>query len=86
MKHTDRLTDLLWATPGFDDVVYLEGRHTGTQTVEQYLGAWRSVNDLRVQLGWDLFDQFLTICGSKTADREKIETTYLTCAWAARRT
>jgi SAM-dependent methyltransferase len=81
---TDRLTDMLWAKPGFDDVVYLEARHTATQTVEQYLGAWRSVNDLRVQLGSDLFDKFLRFVEHKTAGLAEIKTTYLTRAWAAR--
>jgi len=83
---TDKLTDLLWAKPGFDDVVYLEGRHVATQTIQQYLGAWRSVNDLRVQLGPDLFARFLDFVERKTRDLEHIETTYLTRAWAARRT
>lgn len=82
---TDRLTDMLWAKPGFDDVVYLEARHVATQTAEQYLGAWRSVNDLRVQLGPDLFNEFLQFVERRTAGVAEIETTYLTRAWAARR-
>ena len=83
---TERLTEMLWAKPGFEDVVYLEARHTATQTIEQYLGAWRSVNDLRVQLGVDLFNEFLRFVERRTAGLTKIETTYLTRAWAARRT
>jgi SAM-dependent methyltransferase len=83
---TDRLTDMLWAKSGFDDVVYLEARHSATQTPEQYMGAWRSVNDLRVQLGSELFDRFLAFVERKTAGLAEIETTYLTRAWAARRT
>ena len=83
---TDRLTNMLWATAGFDDIVYLEARHVATQTVAQYLGAWRSVNDLRVQLGPDLFNKFLDFVERKTAGLAQIETTYLTRAWAARRT
>ena len=82
----DRLTGMLWAKAGFDDVVYLEGRHTAKQTPAQYMGAWRSVNDLRVQLGADLFDQFLQFVEQKTGHLSAIETTYLTRAWAARRT
>jgi len=83
---TEKLTEMLWAKPGFDDIVYLEGRHVGVQTPAQYLGAWRSVNDLRVQLGPDAFDRFLDFVERKTAGISKIETTYLTRAWAARRT
>lgn len=81
----DRLTGMLWAKPGFDDVVYLEARHSATQTPAQYMVAWRSVNDLRVQLGPDLFDKFLDFVDRKTGHLKSIETTYLTRAWAARR-
>lgn len=82
---TERLTAMLWAKPGFDDVVYLEARHVATQTVAQYIGAWRSVNDLRVQLGPDLFNRFMDFVEHKTAGLSGIETTFLTRAWAARR-
>jgi SAM-dependent methyltransferase len=81
---TERLTDRFWATPGFDDVVYLEGRHVSRQTPKQYLGAWHSVNDLQVQLGADLFTAFLRFVERRIADVTIIETTYLTRAWAAR--
>jgi ubiquinone/menaquinone biosynthesis C-methylase UbiE len=82
---TERLTEMLWAKPHFADVLYVEGRHTAKQTQEQYLGAWRSVNDLQVQLGPDLFEKFLTFVEAKIAGHAAIETTYLTRAWIARR-
>jgi hypothetical protein len=76
---------MLWAKSGFDDVVYLEGRHVARQTPEQYLGAWRSVNDLQVQLGPDLFHKYMDYIERKTVGLPAIETTYLTRAWTARR-
>jgi hypothetical protein len=79
------LTDLLSARTQFTDVLYLEGRHTMSQTPAQYLGAWRSVNDLQVQLGPELFAKFLDYVAKRTADLTAIETTYLTRAWVARR-
>jgi SAM-dependent methyltransferase len=82
---TEHLTERLWATPGFDDVVYLEGRHVQKQTPGQYLGAWRSVNDLQVQLRPELFAAFLSFVERQTRDIAAIETTYLTRAWTARR-
>jgi SAM-dependent methyltransferase len=82
---TERLTEMLWAKSGFDDVVYLEARHTSAQTPAQYLGAWRSVNDVRVQLGPDHFAKFLRFVEHKTSGLSQIETTYLTRAWCARR-
>jgi hypothetical protein len=77
--------DLLCNKPLFKDVIYLEGRHTSKQTPEQYLGAWRSVNDLQVQLGPELFRKFLDYVVDRTRGLDSIDTTYLTRAWAARR-
>jgi hypothetical protein len=49
------------------------------------LGVWRSVNDVQVQLGPDLFGQFLRYVEHKVEGLSSIETTYLTRAWTARR-
>jgi SAM-dependent methyltransferase len=81
----ERLTDMLSAKPQFAGVLYLEGRHSLYQTPEQYLGAWRSVNDLQVQLGPELFGKFLDIAEQRIAGLTAIETTYITRAWVARR-
>jgi ubiquinone/menaquinone biosynthesis C-methylase UbiE len=82
---TERLTEMLWSKNGFDDVLYLEGRHVARQTPEEYLGVWRSVNDVQVQLGPDIFKQFLCYVEHKVGGLSSIETTYLTRAWTARR-
>ena len=82
---TERLTDMLSAKPQFAEVLYLEGRHSLRQTPGQYIGAWRSVNDLQVQLGPELFRQFLDFAEKRIAGLTAIETTYVTRAWAARR-
>jgi ubiquinone/menaquinone biosynthesis C-methylase UbiE len=82
---TERLTDMLSAKPQFAGVLYLEGRHSLQQTPQQYMGAWRSVNDLQVQLGPDLFRKFLDLTEQRIAGLTSIETTYVTRAWTARR-
>jgi ubiquinone/menaquinone biosynthesis C-methylase UbiE len=82
---TDRLTEMLSAKPQFTEVLYLEGKHALHQTTAQYMGAWRSVNDLQVQLGPELFQTFLDFIEKRIAGLTEIETTYLTRAWAARR-
>lgn len=81
---TDTLNDQLWSCGLFDDVVYLEGRHVARQTPQQYLSAWRSVNDVRVQLGTEKFQAFLDAVARRIDGVDAIETTYLTRAWAAR--
>jgi SAM-dependent methyltransferase len=82
---TDRLTDLLGARPQFSNLVYLEGRHSVRQTPTQYLGAWRSVNDLQVQLGPEIFKRFMDFVAQRTAAVPYIETCYLTRAWSVQR-
>jgi hypothetical protein len=54
-------------------------------TPERYLGAWRSVNDLRVQLGEQPFNAFLDFVERRISGRNSIEATYLTRAWSALR-
>jgi ubiquinone/menaquinone biosynthesis C-methylase UbiE len=82
---TEQLTDMLSAKPQFSEVLYLEGRHCLRQTPEEYIGAWRSVNDLQVQLGPELFGKFLDFTEKRIAGLTAIETTYVTRAWTARR-
>lgn len=82
---TETLTEQLWSSPYFDDVVYLEGRHVIAMAPERYLGAWRSVNDLRVQLGLEKFEAFLAFVEQRITGLDVIEATYLTRAWSARR-
>lgn len=82
---TETLNEALWNSNYFEDVVYLEGRHTITMPVTRYMGAWRSVNDLRVQLGEERFNNFLTFIEQRLKGIEIIEATYLTRAWSTRR-
>lgn len=82
---TQTLTDDLWGSPYFEDVVYLEGRHVIEMTPQRYIGAWRSVNDLRVQLGPVKFESFLEFVEGKVSDLDVVKATYLTRAWSARR-
>ena len=54
-------------------------------STDRYIGAWRSVNDLRIQLGQDKFNIFLRFVEKKISNLNTIEATYLTRAWSARR-
>lgn len=83
MKET--LTEQLWSSSRFEDVVYVEGRHDIIMTPERYLGIWRSVKELRAQLGEQQFEAFLDFVEQRVAGRRSIEATYVTRAWSARR-
>ncbi|MEU3274209.1 class I SAM-dependent methyltransferase [Saccharomonospora sp. NPDC006951] len=79
------LSEKLAAASGFGDLVYLEGRHLARHDVDRYLGLWRSANDVRAQLGEELFGRFLDFARKRLAGERVVETTYLTRAWAIRR-
>ncbi|AEP09341.1 class I SAM-dependent methyltransferase [Micavibrio aeruginosavorus] len=82
---TEGLFDKLHGCGRFSDVLYVESRHTIPFSKERYLGAWRSVNDLRVQLGPEKFQNFLSWVEDKISDTDVIEAEYLTRAWIARK-
>lgn len=82
---TETLTERLEACGKFFEVIYLESKQTILFTPERYVGAWRSVNDLRVQLGSQKFAEFLAWVEQRVAGLTVIEATYLTRAWVARK-
>ena len=82
---TGTLSEKLSASDLFEDVIYMDGRHVVSMTPERYLGIWRSVNDLRVQLGVKKFERFLSFVDDKISHLDVINATYLTRAWTARR-
>ena len=82
---TERLNDLLRGRRNFTDVPSISRVATRfPRRRSSTIGAWRSVNDLQVQLGPGLFRQFLVSVERRTAGMTAIDTTYLTRAWAAR--
>lgn len=78
------LTDNLNGLDDFDDLIFMEGRHTVDLTREQYLGAWRSVNDVQYQMG-DRWPDFMRYVEDKIACLDSIKSTYLTRLWSVRK-
>jgi ubiquinone/menaquinone biosynthesis C-methylase UbiE len=79
------LTEELFASPYFEDVVFIEGRHDAVLSVENYLGAWQSVNDVQVKLGAAAFGEFLGFVADTLRGLETIPVCYKTRAWVARK-
>jgi SAM-dependent methyltransferase len=84
-EFTDTLTERLETCNHFKEVIYIESKHMIPFTPERYIGAWRSVNDLRVQLGSERFSEFLAWIQHRISGLTVIEATYLTRAWVARK-
>ena len=82
---TDSLFSTLQQSPYFTDVIYLEAFHKEIRTVDAYIGAWRSVNDVRVQLGEEKFEEFLSFVEKRLQGMDQLEVEYRTRAWVARK-
>jgi ubiquinone/menaquinone biosynthesis C-methylase UbiE len=80
----NKLTDRLSSCQDFEDLVYIEAKHSINLTKEQYIGVWRSVNDLQFQMG-DKFPEFMQFIEDKISDLPYIKSTYLTRAWSVKR-
>lgn len=78
------LTDRLNSCEDFEDLIYIEAKHSVNLTKEQYIGVWRSVNDLQFQMG-DKFPEFMNFISEKIKNLDHIKSTYLTRAWTVRR-
>ncbi|MBU1247078.1 MAG: class I SAM-dependent methyltransferase [Proteobacteria bacterium] len=81
----DSLFESLHERSEFSDVLYLEGRHSEQQSVERYIGLWRSVNDVRVQAGETRFEAFLSFIAERLEGVEYINADYTTRAWIAKK-
>jgi ubiquinone/menaquinone biosynthesis C-methylase UbiE len=83
-KFVKELTDKFLLLDEFDDLIFIEGRHSINLTKEQYIGAWHSVNDIQFQMG-DKWYEFMQYVEDKIFDLEYIKSTYLTRAWSIRK-
>ena len=81
---TEELMARFEDNPLFEDLQYREGEHEVEQSTEQFLGAWRSVNDIQAQLGPDKFATFLKRVEDRVAGLESVTTTFWTRAWMVR--
>jgi ubiquinone/menaquinone biosynthesis C-methylase UbiE len=82
---TSELSENLRKSKYFEDIIYIEGRHTISMSQQRYLGAWKSVNDLQAQLGDSLFIKFLDFVENKISTENTIQATYETVSWSARK-
>ncbi len=80
----NKLTERLSACDDFEDLLYIEAKHSVNLTKEQYIGVWRSVNDLQYQMG-DKFTEFMSFIEDRIQNLDHIKSTYLTRAWTVKR-
>ena len=74
----------LESTNMFDHVMFQEFPCVELMTKERYLNAWRSANDVQVQLGMRDFEKFMAYLNNRLSDIETLHPKYMTRVWLAR--
>ena len=80
---TKELREILKTSGIFNSVIYVDAVDVVQRTHEEYIGAWRSVNDIQAQLGGEKFEEFISDVEKIIKKREFVEVHYLTRAWIA---
>ena len=84
-KYTVGIEDTLISTGHFKDVIFMEAQHEISMTKERYMGAWRSVNDIRVQAGEEKWQEILAVIEDEIKDLDEVIVPYKTRAWTAQK-
>jgi len=79
------MEEKLLSSDYFGDLFFIEGSHIEIMSRDRYIGAWHSVNDIRVQAGEDRWQQILDMINKETKDKTTIEVPYKTRAWTVRK-
>ncbi len=80
-KHVGDIEGKLLSLGNFSHLVFTEAPHTVTMSKERYMGVWRSVNDIRVQAGEELFGTILEEIAAIIEPYEEIVVPYRSRAW-----
>ena len=84
-SHTKNWEEVLISSGHFKDVIFMEVEHFEIMSIERYMGAWRSVNDIRAQAGEEKFNLILRTIEEKIKDLGEITVPYKMRAWTAQK-
>ncbi|MCB9092554.1 MAG: class I SAM-dependent methyltransferase [Halobacteriovoraceae bacterium] len=65
----------------FKDVTFMEESYQVEMTPDRYFGIWKSVNDIRAQIGEEIFQEFLDYIKFKIENKQSIIVPYKARAW-----
>ncbi len=82
---TEKLREILLESGYFKNIFYIDAIDVVLRSCEEYLGAWRSVNDIQAQLGSENFGSFIRDVENILADYKEVDVHYLTRAWVAKK-
>lgn len=84
-SHTKNWDEILTSTGHFKDVILMEVDHTEIMSINRYMGAWRSVNDIRAQAGEEKFNLILKTIEDKIKHMKEITVPYKMRAWTSQK-
>jgi len=80
-KHTKNWNEVIRSTGHFKDVIFMEMDHDEVMSIDRYLGAWRSVNDIRSQAGEKNWEKVFTMIENEVSGLNEISVPYKMRAW-----
>jgi ubiquinone/menaquinone biosynthesis C-methylase UbiE len=83
-EHIEDMNEILTSTGDFTDVLFMEAPYTINRTPEEYIGAWRSVNDIQAQAGPEKFEKIIDMIPDKIKHTAVIPVPYVIRAWTAK--
>ncbi|KAF6628188.1 class I SAM-dependent methyltransferase [Paenibacillus polymyxa] len=86
MKYTSHLEALLISSGLFSDVIYIEAPHEALMKKEDYIGAWRSVNDIQSQAGTEIFEAIIKEISMILSEQDYVRAPYRSRSWTVRST
>lgn len=84
-KYTKDWNKIIISTGHFKNVMFMEADYLEVMSKERYLGIWRSVNDIRTQLGEEKFSELLKLIKKEISNMEEIVVPYKMRAWTAQK-
>lgn len=83
-QYTEDLENTLTKENYFADVIFMEALHKVIRTKDEYLGVWRSVNDIQAQAGEEKFEQIMANITKIIPKQDQIISYNRTRAWTAK--
>ncbi|MBQ7673459.1 MAG: class I SAM-dependent methyltransferase [Alphaproteobacteria bacterium] len=84
-SHTKNWEEVLVSTGHFKNVKFIETSYMEHMTKERYMGAWRSVNDIRAQAGEENFNLILEKIEQKLNGMNSIDVPYKMRSWTVQK-
>lgn len=81
VKYTKDIDRILTEGGFFKNPIFIEAPHEVEMSQDRYLGAWKSINDIRSQAGEKTFQEILNYIQAKVRDQHSIVVPYKTRAW-----